>query len=122
VFPVSIGEYLLFALLTVFMSAGFVVLSMILECTQRIVFPVPLNPLKLFLLAATPPVRLFREPPASFGGRFNALVMVSVFWPLTLAPLHFLGYRVLGWPPPACLGLFLASGFVTAFVALCNNE
>jgi hypothetical protein len=122
VFPVTAGEYLLFAVLTVAMSAGCVVFSMAMECVRRICFPVQLNPLTLFLVAATPLVRLFREPPASAVGRFGPLVAVAFLWPLTLAPLHFLGYRVLEWPAPACVGLLLASGFVIALVALLLAE
>jgi hypothetical protein len=104
--PLSTGEYLIFGLVTVLASVGGVVLW---AC----------NPLAWFLHATAPLVRLCgRNAHADGWGAFHPMLFLYFLWPLTLAPLHYLNFGVLGWPPAAYLGLALASGFAISFVAL----
>jgi hypothetical protein len=81
------------------------------------------NPVTLLLMHMTGwAVSLLGRQP-SLGG-FSAMgpaLAISLIWPLTLAPLHWLSYRLLGWGGWGFLLLFLLVGALTAFVVLFVN-
>ena len=81
------------------------------------------NPVTLLLMqAAAPAVRLLgRQPPVNGFSSMGSALAVSLIWPLTLSPLHWLSYRVLGWSSWGYAGLLLGTGLVIAFVVLFIN-
>lgn len=82
------------------------------------------NPVTLLLMqVAAPAVRLLgRQPPLGGFSSIGSALAVSVLWPLTLAPLHWLSFRVLGWNAWGYVGLILGLGVVIAFVVLLVNS
>ena len=111
--PHTNGEYAIFALVTLFMGPCLVLVTFFFW------FVLPFHLVITYLLGLlVPVVRLLgREPTLDQPGS-GPLVGVLFFWPLTLAPVHFLNYRVLGWPGWACLLLMLASAVLVAIVVL----
>lgn len=53
-----------------------------------------------------------RKPP--FESDYTATFALCFAWPLLLAPVHWLNYRVLGWRVWRFVGLFSAAVFVAA--------
>jgi hypothetical protein len=111
--PLTNAEYAIFALITLFAAPGVVVLTFL--CW----FVLPFHLLITYLLGfLVPVVRLLgREPTLDQPGS-GPLVGVLFFCPLTLAPMHFLNFRVLGWPGWAYLLLVLVSWLLVAVGAL----
>lgn len=82
------------------------------------------NPVGLILLEAiaAPAVRLLGfNPPAGWSSIGSSMV-VDLIWPLTLAPLHWLNYRVLRWNTWSYVGLLLIINAVIAFTVLLVNS
>lgn len=82
------------------------------------------NPFSLlFLHLAAPAVRLLGYTAAVDGwsGIGNDMA-VNLIWPLTLAPLHWLNFRVLRWRAWRYVGLFLIINLISAFVVLLVNS
>jgi hypothetical protein len=73
----------------------------------------------LFVACGAPVIRLLGKLPADQSwSAMGTYMWTSIFWPLTLAPLHYLNYQVLKWPHWGFGGLFLGTGIVVAFVVL----
>ena len=88
--------YLFFALFTVILS----VVSMFLWMIN------PVTPVLLFLVA--PPLRLLGFHPTVEGWSvLGSAMYVGALWPLTLAPLHWLNFRVLRWGTLGYTGLIV---------------
>ena len=64
---------------------------------------------------------LGRQPPLGGFSAMGSALAISLIWPLTLAPLHWLSYRVLDWGGWGFLLLFLLVGAAIAFVVLFVN-
>jgi hypothetical protein len=103
--------YLIFGVLSLFLSAISVVLWMI-------------NPLTdLLLLLAAPPLRLLGyHPPVEGWSGLGSAMLVSALWPLTLVPLHYLNYRVLRWKTWGYIGLLLSANLLITLLLLVANE
>ena len=103
-------EYLFFSLGSLLLSAASVIFWMI-------------NPFTMALLyVAAPAVRLlhYAPPLGGFSG-LGSVMIVSFLWPLTLAPLHWLNFRVLRWKSWGYAGLLLLANVLIAFVVLLVN-
>ena len=98
----TIPEYLLFAALTVPLTALGLVFWMF-------------NPLAWVVPLAALLVRAVGRDPGSRLGAGTAELIVLAVWPLTLAPVHFVACQLLGWPGWAFGLLFFATGFALAF-------
>ena len=73
----------------------------------------------LFVACAAPVVRLLGKLPADVGwSAMGTYMWVSIFWPLTLAPLHYLNYQILKGNHWAYGGLVLGTGIVIALIVL----
>ncbi|HZE98948.1 MAG TPA: hypothetical protein VE981_18225 [Planctomycetota bacterium] len=73
----------------------------------------------LFVACAAPFIRLCGKLPASQGwGGMGTFMWTSIFWPLTLAPLHLLNYQILKWPHWGYAGLFAGTGILVAFIVM----
>jgi hypothetical protein len=71
---------------------------------------------------ATPALRLLGfKPPTGWSGIGSAM-FVNLLWPLTLAPLHWLNYRVLRWNVWSYVGLILIINMVIACAVLLVNS
>ena len=57
-----------------------------------------------------------REP--SGWGAGSPHMLVSILWPLTLAPLHFLNFKVLRWNAGAYVALFVCTCLLISFFVL----
>ena len=81
------------------------------------------NPVTLiFMQLAAPVVRLLgRNPPVDGWSSLDSAIAVSLLWPLTLSPLHWLNYRVLQWNVWGYVGLLLVVGVLIAFAVLLYN-
>lgn len=103
-------EYLLFALGSLCLSAISVVFWMINPFTMALVY------------LAAPVVRLLHyDPPIGGFSGLGSVMTISLLWPLTLAPLHWLNFRVLRWNGWSYVGLLLLANALTAFVVLYVN-
>jgi hypothetical protein len=70
----------------------------------------------------TPAVRFLGfEPPGGWSGIGPAMYF-NFIWPLTLAPVHWLNYKVLRWNIWSYIGLLLVLNFVIACVVLVVNS
>jgi hypothetical protein len=77
----------------------------------------------LLLFLAAPPLRLlgFHPPVEGWSGMASAMY-VGAIWPLTLAPLHWLNFRVLRWGPLGYAALLLFANIIIAIVYLAARE
>jgi hypothetical protein len=108
---VSWRGYLIFALLSVVLA----VISMFFWMIN------PVTALLLFL--AAPPLRLLGyHPPVEGWSALGSVMYVGALWPLTLAPLHWLNFRVLGWKKWSYAGLLLLANVVLAGLVLVARE
>ena len=82
------------------------------------------NPVGIVLVEAiaAPIVRLVGFNPPVGWSSIGSIMVVDLIWPLTLAPLHWLNYRVLRWNIWSYLGLFLILNALSAFVVLLVNS
>jgi hypothetical protein len=81
----------------------------------------PVTGLLLFLAAA--PLRLFGfHPPVEGWSALGSVMYAGFLWPLTLAPLHWLNFRVLCWGKWSYAGLLLAANVIVAAVVLIARE
>jgi hypothetical protein len=108
--PLTNTEYVLFALVTLFLCPVLAWITLFCWMYVRILLVIPL--LVIGLLAHL--VRLSGRNPYLYE-ESDMLAAVQFLWPLTFAPVHFLNYRVLGWSGGACLLLMFASWLVVAF-------
>lgn len=73
----------------------------------------------LFVACASPLIRLIGKLPANLSwSAMGTYMWTSIFWPLTLAPLHYLNYQVLKWPHGGYAGLVFGTGVLVAFIVL----
>jgi hypothetical protein len=81
------------------------------------------NPLTLVVMnIAAPAVRLFqREPMVNGFSAMGGALEISLLWPLTLAPLHWLNYRMLKWNGWGYGGLILLASILLAFIVLLRH-
>jgi hypothetical protein len=81
------------------------------------------NPVTLlFMQLAAPVVRLLgRNPPVDGWSSLDSAITISLLWPLTLAPLHWLNYRVLQWNVWGYVGLLLLVGVLITMIVLFYN-
>lgn len=83
------------------------------------------NPVGAILVEAIadPALRLLGfNPPAGWSG-IGSVMFVNLIWPLTLAPLHWLNYRILHWNIWSYVGLFLIiNAVITSVVLLVNSS
>lgn len=81
----------------------------------------PVTALLLFL--AAPPLRLVGyHPPVEGWSALGSVMYVGALWPLTLAPLHWLNFRVLRWKTWGYAVLFLLANVVLASLVLLARE
>src|SRR6476469_9668981 len=103
--------YLLFALLSVVLAA----ISMFFWMVN------PVTALLLFL--AAPPLRMFGyHPPVEGWSALGSVMYVGALWPLTLAPLHWLNFRIFRWGKWRYSGLLLAVNLIVAMLVLIARE
>ncbi len=77
----------------------------------------------LFVACAAPFISLLGMIPADRSwSAMGTYMWVSIFWPLTLTPLHYLNYQVLKWNHWAFGGLFVGTGLLIAFIVLLNTS
>ena len=81
----------------------------------------PVTALLMFL--AAPPLRLFGyHPPVGGWSGLGTAMWLGLLWPLTLAPLHWLNFRVLCRGKWAYAGLFLVTNIIVAMIYLIAKE
>ena len=81
----------------------------------------PVTALLLFL--AAPPLRLLGyHPPVEGWSALGSVMYVGALWPLTLAPLHWLNFRVLRWGKWAYVGMLLVADVIVAGLVLVARE
>jgi 1-acyl-sn-glycerol-3-phosphate acyltransferase len=103
--------YLIFALLSLLLA----VISMFFWMVN------PITALLLFL--AAPPLRLAGyHPPVEGWSALGSVMYAGALWPLTLAPLHWLNFRVLRWGKWSYAGLLLLANVIVAAVVLIARE
>ena len=103
--------YTLFALATLGLAVLSVLSSFILN-----------PPTLLFLEAAAPAVRLLGRTPPIYGfSSMGSFVAMSLVWPLSLAPLHWLNYGRLKRRHWSYFGLVLLANLAAAFAILWFN-
>jgi 1-acyl-sn-glycerol-3-phosphate acyltransferase len=104
-------SYLLFGFLTLILA----VVSMFFWMVN------PVTALLLFL--AAPPLRLFGyHPPVEGWSALGSVMYIGFLWPLTLAPFHWLNFRVLRWGKWGYCGVLLAGNLILAMIYLIAKE
>ena len=100
----------------------FGVLSIVLAVISMFFWMVnPVTGLLLFLAAA--PLRLFGfHPPVEGWSALGSVMYTGFLWPLTLAPLHWLNFRVLRRGKWSYAGMLLAANVIVAAVVLIARE
>jgi hypothetical protein len=100
----------------------FGVLSIVLAVIS--IFFWMVNPVtNLLLLLAAPPLRLFGyHPPVEGWSGLGSAMYVGALWPLTLAPLHWLNFRVLRRGKWSYTGLLLLGNIIITMVYLAARE
>lgn len=78
------------------------------------------NPITMLLLViAAQPVRWFGRTPAIEGfSSMGPAMWMSIVWPLTLAPLHWLNYEIFGWKALGCACMIVATNVLAALAIL----
>ena len=103
--------YLLFGVLSVVLSG----ISMMFWMVN------PVTGLLLFL--APPPLRLFGyHPPVEGWSALGSVMYLGALWPLTLAPLHWLNFRILRWGKWSYAGVLLLANVIVAMLVLIARE
>jgi hypothetical protein len=75
------------------------------------------------LFLAPPPLRLLGyHPPVEGWSALGSMMYVGALWPLTLAPLHWVNFRVLRWGALGYAGLLLVANIIIAMVYLIAKE
>ena len=103
--------YLLFGLLSIVLG----VISMFLWM---------INPVtNMLMLLGAPPLRLigYHPPVESWSGLGTAMYL-GFLWPLTLAPLHWLNFRVLRWGKWGYAGVLLVGNLILTMIYLIAKE
>jgi hypothetical protein len=97
-------------------------LSLLLAAISVIFWMVnPVTALLMFL--AAPPLRwLGYHPPVGSWSGLGTAMWVGLFWPLTLAPLHWLNFRGLGWGKWGYAGLLFAANILLTMLYLVVKE
>ena len=100
----------------------FGVLSVVLAGISMMFWMV--NPITaLFLFLAAPPLRLAGyHPPVEGWSALRSVMYVGALWPLTLAPLHGLNFRILRWGKWSYAGLLLTGNVIITMVYLIAKE
>ncbi len=83
-----------------------------------------INPVTdLLLLVAAPPLRLLGyHPPVEGWSGLGGAMWISFLWPLTLAPLHWLNFRLLRWKKWGYAGLLLLGNLLLTALLLMARE
>ncbi len=83
-----------------------------------------INPLTdLLLLTAAPPLRVLGyHPPVQGWSGLGSAMWVSCLWPLTLLPLYWLNFRLLGWNKWLYASLLVAGNYVVTLLVLIIRE
>lgn len=103
--------YLLFAVLTVVLAVISTVLWMINPVTN------------LLMLLAAVPLRWFGyHPPVEGWSALGTVMAIGALWPLTLAPLHWLNFRVLRWGKSGYAGVLVGVNIVLTMIYLIAKE
>jgi hypothetical protein len=103
--------YLVFGLLSLLLS--------VISCFFWMINPFT----DVFLLLAAPPLRLLGyHPPVEGWSALGSVMLDGFLWPLTLAPLHWLNFRVLRWKNWGYAGLVLAANVIVAVLVLLARE
>lgn len=77
----------------------------------------------LLLILAAPPLRLLGyHPPVEGWSGLGSAMTVGFLWPLTLAPVHWLNYRILRRKSWSYAGLLLLSNVVVTLLVLRARE
>src|SRR5882757_3559387 len=104
-------SYLIFGPLSLVVSALSVVLWMINPFTD------------LLLLLGAPPLRLLGyHPPVQGWSGLGSAMWVSFLWPLTLLPLYWLNFRLLGLNKWRYVDLIMATNFIVTLLVLVMRE
>ena len=100
----------------------FVLLSLVLGVISAFFWMI--NPFTdLLLILAAPPLRLFGyHPPVQGWSGLGSAMTVGFLWPLTLAPVHWLNYRILQWKTWSFAGLLLFTNVVLTLLVLRARE
>ena len=81
----------------------------------------PVTALLMFLSA--PPLRLFGyHPPVGGWSGLGTAMWIGLLWPLTLAPLHWLNFRLFRWGKWGYAGVLLAANLVLTMIYLAAKE
>ena len=101
---------------------AFGILSLVLAFLS--VFFWMINPVTdLLLLLAAPPLRLLGyHPPVQGWSGLGSAMWASFLWPLTLLPLYWLNFRLLGWNRWRYAGLIVIANFVLTLLILVMRE
>ena len=101
---------------------AFGILSLVLAFLS--VFFWMINPFTdLLLLLAAPPLRLLGyHPPVQGWSGLGSAMWVSFLWPLTLLPLYWLNFRLLGWNRWRYAELLIATNFIVTLLVLVIRE
>lgn len=100
----------------------FAVLSVVLAGVSMAFWMVnPITALLLYL--AAPPLRLFGfHPPVQSWSGMASAIYVGGIWPLTLAPLHWLNFRLLRWGKWSYAAGLLIGNVIITMVYLAARE
>jgi len=100
----------------------FILLSLVLGVISAFLWMI--NPFTdLLLILAAPPLQfLGYHPPVQGWSGLGSAMTVSFLWPLTLAPVHWLNYRILRWKNWSYVGLLLVSNIVVTLLVLRARE
>lgn len=103
--------YLLFGLATILVAAISAAFWMVN----------PVTALLMFLGAI--PLRWFGyHPPVESWSGLGTAIWLGMIWPLTLAPLHWLNFRVLRWGKWAYAGILVVANIIVAMIYLIAKE
>lgn len=103
--------YLLFAVLSVVLAVISVVFWMVNPVTG------------LLLFLAAPPLRLFGfNPPVDGWSALGSVMFIGVIWPLTLAPLHWLNFRLFRWGTWSYAAVLLGANIIITIIYLATKE
>jgi hypothetical protein len=77
----------------------------------------------LLMFLAAPPLRsLGYHPPVGSWSGLGTAMWIGLFWPITLAPLHWLNFRVLRWGKWGYAGLLLVANVLLTMLYLVTKE
>ena len=83
-----------------------------------------INPVtNLLMLVAAIPLRWFGyHPPVEGWSALGTVMALGFIWPLTLAPLHWLNFRLLRWGKWSYAGVLVAGNLLLSMIFLIVKE